>query len=828
MPKFNQFKTFAAVMMAASLGAVTSCVDYSEFTEAEIREIELMKQYKDAFEARFGKIDPNHTWGMDEEIGAIGAFSEGVVTRAGRVEVNRNQWTEWNNDPSQGPTGLRDEKWEHSYGTVDMKVPNFKKSALGHDIQIPGYPHLNGLYYVANGNTLDPDYRTGDGRNGSKQIKSGDIPAGDVTPYEIQYVSAWFRTHKIENPEDYRLNLHLSDFFIQNVSCDFDQVEYTDLSTPYETGWNMTGKNGKNIGTKNEAIYENGQTTPRLGFDKEGKTVNYVENLTENISYELDYLGFKDMNNEWTHVNNFNRGNSNFSPEDNLTNANREIKFIKSSGTEDFKCRSSWSNSKYIEDSEWVLVRLTWVETVKHTNSPYELGTKIPREGYYLAFDFAGGKQGGQGDQIVHRDGYFSNWIIKITPAHFNPAGNVRRIFCENVGALDDIDFNDAVVDVAFEQVSGGYQSIISVQATGATRPLWVEQEGEDYELHKMLGYDNTTAMINVGRKETGPIATYRGKTYSSTNAGQIKLVVVNQKVKDANGVEQKMEITGKDADKNSDERTGNITDYKNESTGKAPMAFSAPTTVKWMLEREHIEDGYKSFPDWVRNAAENTTWYAQNNEGTNVIESKLYTPTFKPEDDHPTGGGSQSGDKEDLEWSPIVPDPDAATVVATVKADSYMKLNGYTLEDAIIKRLNNMDNDGRVTFTVVLSSNNQYIQNGQKLEGILIPADINDGSLSNNGQTFTTGVFKRFTSAAYVPNDNISDKDYQDKNTYTLQFSLSKSDILNSAHTDPVNPYHDYLLLYLRVGGNDSTVGTSETLGVNSGVTVQKWFVHY
>ena len=83
MPKFNSFKTFAAVMMAASLGALTSCTDYTEFSEAEIRDMEQLKKYTELFEARFGKIDPNHTWGMDEEIGCIEAFSDPTVTRAG-------------------------------------------------------------------------------------------------------------------------------------------------------------------------------------------------------------------------------------------------------------------------------------------------------------------------------------------------------------------------------------------------------------------------------------------------------------------------------------------------------------------------------------------------------------------------------------------------------------------------------------------------------------------------------------------------------------------------------------------------------------------------
>lgn len=800
MPKFNSFKTFAAVMMAASLGALTSCTDYTEFSEAEIRDMEQLKKYTELFEDRFGKIDPNHTWGMDEEIGCIEAFSDPTVTRAGgaggagTVLVNRNQWTEFDGGSKHGYTYPN-----HGTNTPTVKIPDYRESALGHDIQIPGYPHLNGLYYVANGDKLG-GYMTGE------QIVSGLIPAGDITPYEIQYVSNWFRTHP--NPKS--MDLHLTDFFIQNVSWDNDQVEYkTSGYDEYQTSedgetvkWPKTGKNGENITTKEQAIAHRTAT---------GDT--YVENLTDNnIDYFLDYLIFEDMNGNETHVNNFNKGNSNGNPEENASNPYREIMYVKSSGTENFKCRSSWSTSNNWA-SRWVLVHLTWNETVKHDGSPYSKGTVIPREGYYLAFDFAGQKDGQGGkNQIVHPDGYYSNWILKITPGFFNPAGNSKRIFCEDLGATDDIDFNDAVIDVAFEKLSDGvhYQPIITVQATGATLPIYVEKNESKYELHKMLGSDNTSTMINVAAPGNAihAVATYRGNsTYTATNAGQISIW--------ANGTQ----ITGRLADRNYNERTDNIVYYKDKVNGTAPMAFSTPTTVMWMKERKSIDLAYKNFTNWVQDqnwktSGTNSNWYQNVTNGAN----NLYPFVAQTESDSPTGPG---GSVDAANWIDIIPDAGAQETVANVGADSYMKLNGYTGDDAIVTRLEQIGDEDRVTFVVVMSSAVKFDSNNP-LKATLIPTDIYEtNKMKYQGTEYTIEQFKRFNEVSCDETNH----DYDGEYTYTIQFRFKKNEIMRNA-----SEFHDYMLLFLKSDktGNVITPGSGNASGRNGNVTIQKWYVHY
>lgn len=804
-------KTLTLSLAALALAATTSCNEELNLvagTSAEAASQQYLEQmlpaYTNAFEQQFGKMDPTHDWGMDEHVGIIEAFSAG--TRAGEVNTNRNQWTEFDSKkkitlPSYPGSGS---------DAIQMYVPDFRSSALGYNIQIPGFPHLNGLYYTANGNV---SANTVTGEN----ITSGMIPAGDVTPYEIQYVSNWFRTHK--NPTS-NVNLHLSDFFIQNISWDNDQVNYNvEGITPYKSGWEKTGNNGKNIETVAEA---------KAHKNKDGG--DYVKDgvLNENISYFLDQLGFKDMEDNWFHVNNFNSGNSNFDPENKESNPNRMIMYVKSSGTEGFRCHPSWcTDTEWIES--WVLVRLTWVETVKDPNSPYPVGTAIPREGYYLGFDFHGVKSG----QEVYQDGYYSNWIIKITPGFFTPTGNSKRIFCEDLGGSFDFDFNDAVVDVSFEQKGSKYEPIISVQAAGGTMPIYVQKEDAKYELHRMLGKsDKQTELkpINVG--STGgshTVAIYRGELVDEDKASQINIFVKNTRTDPALHYKISGDESGKDSNGNvsSMDHQGQSTLNGNTVKDKtvAPSAFSAPTSVAWLQELQGITLAYENFPNWVADHTWNDNgkaWYDIVKPGAPLFDASTIqhgTGDFAPPS---SDGGYDAG----IEWRVLTPDPASADEVATVKADSYMRVEGYTGdEEAIFSRLDGMGDEDRITCTLVLNSSDKFDQTTNILQGILVPADINNGTLSYKGTEFTIGSMKNFKNASFVDNADIKESDRPTSGyTYTIEFSFKKSDIANGTKTvngSEVTKYHNYLLFYLKVP--NVNVGDSQ-----SKVKVTRWYVHY
>ncbi|MBQ0023043.1 MAG: hypothetical protein KBT29_07385, partial [Prevotellaceae bacterium] len=852
MKKITLKGTLFLAASALALTSVVSCSDYTEFTEGEIKQDLYNKKYDEAFIQQFGQPDPNHDWGMDEHVGYIEAFS-GLSTRAaGHVNPERNMWTKYHEGTGK-PAGASSTNYTETFPTYNNAPKNavpkhyYDTDALGHNIEIPGWPHLNGLYYTANGNVLG---------EAKTDVNSGELPAGDVTPYEIQYVSWWFRTHKITNPQDYRAPLHLSDFFIQNVSSDNDQFYYNaDADKPYETGWMNTGNNGPNLVSLDDV-----RTAENTNNKKAVNGDPYTTNLTEPINYSLDELGFQSIDGDWTHVNNFNAGNSNKDPENNKSNPNRMIMYVTSSGTENFRCHPSWgTNSDTYWIDSWVLVHLSWNETVKDPKSPYPQGTVIPRDGYYLAFDF----QANKGTEVVRQDGYYSNWIIKITPGHFTPTGKSKRIFCEDLGGSFDWDFNDAVIDVAFEKKSNTeFIPIINVQAAGGTMPIFVEKQNEKYELHRMLGKkDSETNYVptNVGTGRNHTIATYRGNSVSEDKAGKIHIFVNNTKNNlnyqiagsdktgdvDANGNTTSVETSGGTSTLNSSTHTNKTV---------APSSFCAPTSVKWTTELNSIELAYEKFPLWVADRSE-LNWY-----NTVSPNAPLVVADNTQLNDGPTGGGRE----ENISWDALTPDATEAsrTTAYSAHADSYLRIEGYSSaadgQNSIFSRLDEMGAEDRVTFVAVLSSSTEfnqdsYTQNGQSvtvtpgtpLQGILVPADIDaSGNMSYKGTQFTTSTFSRFVNANYVPGNT----EFGTGNkTYTLEFGFRKSELLKMAKDAVGNDtgkdiYHEYVLLFLKIGQSGGVTPVYFSLTDNAtytvsdnkltteihGVTIHKWYVHY
>lgn len=512
------------------------------FDEETVREAAIFRTYSKNFENHYGGIDPNHTWGLyDLPVVSFGASN----TRAGDINVNRNEWAMCESDG------------------------RYKEAALAKTINVPGWPGFDGYYYAAT--SAAPE--TYDGPIQNRPITDAYRPVGDITETEIQYVSEWFRTHK--NPKS--IELHLSDFFIQNVCSDHDQVSYPNGANMVKAsdGWgkNITSKEGSNEG---------------------------------NLDFKLDHLCFKaigdsDNQDTWLHVNNFNAGATNKDPENNTnSNLKREIQYITSSGTEDFACRPSFGTSSSGQEvsgdyiNSWVLVQLSWPEVGAD-------GKTYTRTGYYLAFDYKASKD----ETTIECDGYYSNWIVKITPAHFTPSDNSRRIMCEDLGNTYDFDFNDVVFDVFYKRLTGDwdgdpnatFEAVINLQAAGGTMPIYVgkdpsEPGNEAYEAHALLGNDSKTPVNVIPNGTAHEVATYRIKTIS-TDPGDIVIYVVD------NG-----HVVG---------LRGNLSYYDGiqyKGDKSAPERFAVPTTVSWMQELKFIETGYKKFGNWAKDENSDADWY--------------------------------------------------------------------------------------------------------------------------------------------------------------------------------------------------------------------------
>lgn len=562
---------FSAAALFGSL-SLSSCQDYDPLGENGLEIIvanknlqERYNEYTQNFISMYGMPDANHNWGFTEKPDmTFGNYA----TRAGRsntIDVNRNQWIEREGDA-------------------------YKSSALALNIGVPGWPNFDNHYYAANGDHLAEICC------GIPAKDKNYIPAGDVTEYEIQYVSEWFRTYPKGHPkfEGAKVKLHLSDFFVQNVSADYDQLTYP---------------NGTDI-TDAGIAYANEMDHPLNIWTK--------DNSHDDLSYSLDYLHFMpigaDVNDKdtWTHINNFNHGSTNMNPENHAgSNPERMIMYVYSSGTENFAARPSFGTGTQEEEmgefiDSWVLVKLEWDEKGKCCS---EGGSTCPsnghhRVGYYLAFDYQSKKYDENGDLLadISCDGYYSNWIIKISSANFTEeAPAATRVMCEDLGNTHDFDFNDVVFDVAFHsvQVTGGTRrdAVINLQAAGGTMPIYVgfphtKFDGA-YEAHSLLEHSTSTP-VNVGGA-SHTFATYRIENVGDIDAGGISIWVKNG--------DQYLQISG---------INGNLDKYNNGVKGEeyAPQRFAVPTSVQWMEECEFIQDGYPRFKAWVNTPSANKTWY--------------------------------------------------------------------------------------------------------------------------------------------------------------------------------------------------------------------------
>lgn len=233
------------------------------------------------------------------------------------------------------------------------------------------------------------------------------------------------------------------------------------------------------------------------------------------------------------HANNFNNGDCS---ETNVNNEYQDkIMFMVNSNTERF----GYSNS------------------ADGTKPYYDFSIQEIDGAYYVGFDFSANGQ--NPNEQVEADGYYSDWIVKISPATYK---NAQRIIAEDLGESDDFDFNDVVFDVA----TNGGSTIVTLQAAGGTIPLYIQVGNVQREVHQLFDVPVTT-MVNTGALAKAPVM------YRVSGTGSIEILV--------------------------DSQTAGIYKLKGD-IGKAPQKIAVPTTYQWTKERESIETKYPKFSSWV------------------------------------------------------------------------------------------------------------------------------------------------------------------------------------------------------------------------------------
>ena len=254
------------------------------------------------------------------------------------------------------------------------------------------------------------------------------------------------------------------------------------------------------------------------------------------------------------HINNFNGGNcSTNNVFDGVSNHPDQIQFMVKSSTECFGFHNSDDSKQY--NDNYVIIP----------------GSKIDASVagmYFVGFDYENHM-----NQEVNKDGYYDNWIIKITPALYK-GDNARRIMCEDLGATDDFDFNDVVFDVKMNYPNNGVHTII-LQAAGGTLPLTVGGR----EVHDLFGV-STTTMVNTGAGVSKAPVTFK---YAQNITNVNKIPVKVQK----NGQWIELEAL----------------------KGKVASKICVQPRYEWCDERKSIDTVYPNFSQWVRGEHDDL-WY--------------------------------------------------------------------------------------------------------------------------------------------------------------------------------------------------------------------------
>ena len=272
------------------------------------------------------------------------------------------------------------------------------------------------------------------------------------------------------------------------------------------------------------------------------------------------------------HINNFNGGDGSTNgnvcywqdPNDQNNRRYRsdKIQFMVNSSTECFGYHESRGTFNQQYNDKYVII-------------PGSMIDSSVAGMYFVGFDYNSSK-GENSAENINADGYYNDWIVKITPGLYTPKG--QRIMCEDLGTTADFDFNDIVVDVYNDWSgypgNGGAATIVTVRAAGGTLPATVA--GKD--IHELFGV-STKDMVNTGVK-TAPVAIFR--IAQVINAKDIKIMVGN------------------------DDGTWEL----KTATGAAPQKIVVPSTTRWNKEYKSIVNSYPDFRNYVQDANGFAKWY--------------------------------------------------------------------------------------------------------------------------------------------------------------------------------------------------------------------------
>lgn len=194
-------------------------------------------------------------------------------------------------------------------------------------------------------------------------------------------------------------------------------------------------------------------------------------------------------------------------------------------------------------------------------------------------------------------DGYFTDWIVTLSPAErWAPTANLR-IIAEDLSATSasDFDFNDVVLDVTY-----GTQTKIVLVAAGGTLPLRINGNNA-LEVHKLFGELDANADVEAITESLPMINTGAGPTKDPVDiTSQVNVSIAN--AAEAN-TKLKLEV------------------YKNGEwqemsapKGEPACKLAVDQTFTILGERQSIKNEYPLFVEWATANSFTSKWWAAGN----------------------------------------------------------------------------------------------------------------------------------------------------------------------------------------------------------------------
>ena len=384
---------------------------------------------------------------------------------------------------------------------------------------------------------------------------------GDVTNYERAYVYWWFSTHRWPVTTE----VNWSDYFIEYV---WGQPEHSGLNGD----GTRVNDGGAHFGMDQIRSIKQG-----LISSNPASNIN-ASNADEHLIAESE---------NYEHVSDFNAGG----------NTREQVMYEANASTLDFLYNCTYVNGFH---NNW---------TLQYINGSY-----------YLAFDYWHKEMNTSTGEIVYKnnnpvgaDGYYNDWILKLTNGIHTVDNYTRRVMCEDLGNTFDWDFNDVVFDVTTFVEGNDYYAMITLQAAGGTKKIYVGDL--EHEAHAMFGVPHTQP-VNVAAGVMRPAVVWRLKL----NQEQLENVngVVYAKTE---AIPVYVESEGNIA--------GEVLPYEiHNEAGAAPQKICCPCNSYWLKEMMGIEKGHVSFVDWAKGGSKSTEESIPVNDGF-FVTTTTGTPDF-------------------------------------------------------------------------------------------------------------------------------------------------------------------------------------------------------